>query len=75
VILKIICVAWHFLNLATHKAFEVVNLIRRRCANFHLGPGHHVMEALPKSALVSYSACRAKEPCCGRPRSCPAQIR
>jgi hypothetical protein len=30
----------HFLNLATHKAFEAVNLIRRRCADFHLGPGH-----------------------------------
>lgn len=30
----------HFLNLATHKAFEAVNLIRRRCANFHLGLGH-----------------------------------
>ena len=30
----------HFLNLATHKAFEAVSLIRRRCADFHLGPGH-----------------------------------
>jgi len=34
-----------FSNLATHKAFEAVNLIRRRCANFHLGPGHKKNDA------------------------------
>jgi hypothetical protein len=29
-----------FSNLGHTQAFEAVDVIRRRCANFHLGPGH-----------------------------------
>src|SRR5258708_39044863 len=48
-----------FSNLGHTQAFEAVNVIRRRCANFHLGPGqkmtpHHEAEYM--TATVSRSS-------------------